>query len=57
MPQLQVTKEDRVALLNTPLQPALLDCVLDFLYSPLHAHSVPPTIRLTSPLDVRRGCL
>jgi hypothetical protein len=44
---LHVTEEERRRLVNLRLDPALLRVVLDFLYRPDFAHSLPPLLALT----------
>ncbi|KXZ46814.1 hypothetical protein GPECTOR_40g548 [Gonium pectorale] len=44
---LQVTDEERRKLVNTRIDPALMNTVLDFLYKEKHLDSVPPMLQLT----------
>ncbi|PSC75029.1 hypothetical protein C2E20_1867 [Micractinium conductrix] len=48
VPQLLTSQSERAALVNARLDPALLDCVLDFLYREQHQESLPPMIKLTA---------
>lgn len=44
-PQLEASAEERAAIVNLPLAPELMGCVLDFLLREAHAESLPPMLR------------
>ena len=51
VPELRVSSEERTELVNLRLDPALMDCLLDFLYREEYQESLPPMIRLAEPAD------
>jgi hypothetical protein len=55
VPHMQLDEQARRRLVNTHIHPALLAPLVDFLYRPVHADSVPPVLQLGSSKQAKQG--